>query len=106
MNIELNGRKAIVTGSTAGIGRAIAEGLARAGAAVVLNGRTQERVDAALREMRAALPNAELTGVAADVATSEGCAALFAQAPVADILVNNAGTARLNDFGSTSSNST
>ena len=98
MKIELNGRKAIVTGSTAGIGRAIAEGLARAGAAVVLNGRTQERVDAALREMRAILPTAELTGIAADVATPEGCAALFAEAPEADVLVNNAGTARLNDF--------
>src|SRR3546814_14895425 len=83
--------KAIVTGSTAGIGRAIAEGLARAGAAVVINGRTQKRVDAALREMRALLPEAELTGVAADVATVQGCAVLFEQAPDADILVNNAG---------------
>ncbi len=98
MNIELKGRKAVVTGSTAGIGRAIAEGLARAGASVVVNGRTQERVDIALREIRAFLPEAELTGVAADVATPEGCAALFAQVPDANILVNNAGTARLNNF--------
>ncbi len=98
MQIELKGRKAIVTGSTAGIGRAIAEGMARAGAAVVINGRTQKRVDAALREMRTLLPGAELTGVAADVATAQGCAALFGQAPDSDILVNNAGTARLNNF--------
>lgn len=98
MHIELNGRKAIVTGSTAGIGRAIAEGLARAGAAVVINGRTQERVDATLREMRALLPEAELTGVAADVASAQGAAVLFEQAPDADILVNNAGTAKLNNF--------
>jgi NAD(P)-dependent dehydrogenase (short-subunit alcohol dehydrogenase family) len=98
MHIELNGRKAIVTGSTAGIGRAIAEGLARAGAAVVINGRTQERVDATLREMRAVLPEAELTGVAADVASAQGAAVLFEQAPDADILVNNAGTAKLNNF--------
>ncbi|NYT60707.1 SDR family NAD(P)-dependent oxidoreductase, partial [Alcaligenaceae bacterium] len=70
MHIELKGRKAIVTGSTAGIGRAIAEGLTRAGAAVVINGRTQERVDATLREMRALFPGAELTGVATDVATA------------------------------------
>jgi NAD(P)-dependent dehydrogenase (short-subunit alcohol dehydrogenase family) len=98
MKIELKGRKAVVTGSTAGIGRAIAEGLARAGATVVLNGRTQERVDAAFRQMRELLPDAALTGVAADVSTPEGCASLFAHAPDVDILVNNAGTARLNDF--------
>lgn len=98
MHIKLNGHKAIVTGSTAGIGRAIAEGLARAGAAVVINGRTQKRVDAALREMRTLLPEAELTGVAADVATAQGSAVLFEQAPDADILVNNAGTALLNNF--------
>lgn len=98
MHIELKGRKAIVTGSTAGIGHAIAEGLAYAGASVVVNGRTQERVDAALREMRARLPNAELTGVAADVATAEGCAKLIAHAPDADVLINNAGTAHPNNF--------
>jgi NAD(P)-dependent dehydrogenase (short-subunit alcohol dehydrogenase family) len=98
VHIELKGRKAVVTGSTAGIGRAIAEGLARAGASIVVNGRTRERVDTALREIRELLPQAELTGVAADIATPAGCAALFAQAPYADILVNNAGTARLNDF--------
>jgi NAD(P)-dependent dehydrogenase (short-subunit alcohol dehydrogenase family) len=98
MHIELKNRKAVVTGSTAGIGRAIAEGLARAGAAVVINGRTQERVDTALREMRILLPEAELTGVVADIATAAGCSALFAHAPDADILVNNAGTAHLNNF--------
>lgn len=54
MNIELKGRKAIVTGSTAGIGRAIAEGLARAGASVVINGRGEQRVASTLQEMRAA----------------------------------------------------
>lgn len=98
MNIELKGRKAIVTGSTAGIGRAIAEGLARAGSAVVVNGRTEERVAGTLRELRALLPDADLTGIAADLATAEGSAALAAQAPDADILVNNVGTARPNGF--------
>ncbi len=98
MNIELKGRKAVVTGSTAGIGRAIAEGLARAGASVVINGRGQERVATALREMRELFPKAGLAGVAADLATPEGAAALFAQAPDADILVNNVGTAHPKSF--------
>lgn len=98
MKIELKGRKAIVTGSTAGIGRAIAEGLACAGASVVINGRKEERVAGALREIRALLPDADITGVAADLSTAEGSAVLFAQAADTDILVNNLGTAYVNGF--------
>lgn len=56
MHILLRGRKAIVTGSTAGIGRATAEGLARAGAAVIINGRGSARVDAAVRQLQEAFP--------------------------------------------------
>ena len=73
MIIDLTGRKAIVTGSTAGIGRATAEGLARAGAAVV-NGRTSASVEDSVRQIRQTLPNADVTGVAADMATAEGAA--------------------------------
>jgi NAD(P)-dependent dehydrogenase (short-subunit alcohol dehydrogenase family) len=98
MKIELGGRKAIVTGSTAGIGLAIAEGLARAGAAVVINGRTEARVAATLQELRALLPDADITGVVADLATAEGSATLAAQVSETDILVNNVGTAHLNGF--------
>ncbi|MDX7953605.1 SDR family NAD(P)-dependent oxidoreductase [Lichenihabitans sp. Uapishka_5] len=98
MIIDLSGRTAVVTGSTAGIGRATAEGLARAGAAVVVNGRTPERVERALNGMRHAIPGATLTGVAADLATAEGAEALIAAAPDADILVNNVGTAFLRDY--------
>jgi NAD(P)-dependent dehydrogenase (short-subunit alcohol dehydrogenase family) len=98
MKIDLNGRKAVVTGSTAGIGRAIAEGLARAGASVVINGRGEERVAGALRGIRTLFPEADVTGVSADLETAEGADALFAQAPDADILVNNVGTARPKPF--------
>lgn len=93
MIIDLKGRTAAVTGSTAGIGRATAEGLARAGAAVVINGRGHDRVDKALGEMRQAFPDVSISGVAADLSTAEGAETFVSQAPDADILVNNLGTA-------------
>src|SRR5438105_1465654 len=93
MIIDLTGKKAVVSGSTGGIGRAIAEGLARAGASVTINGRGEERVSTALREMRAAIAKARLDGVAADLATAQGAAIFPAHAPAADTLVNNLGTA-------------
>lgn len=98
MNIELKDRTAIVTGSTAGIGRATAEGLARAGASVVINGRTQARVDEAVRQMRDAFPESGISGIAADLSTAAGADAFLAQAPNAAILVNNVGTAFIRDY--------
>ena len=98
MIIDLRGRKAVVTGSTGGIGRAIVEGLARAGAAVVINGRGSARVTNAVAEMRVMFPNAGISGVAADAATPEGAASLIAAAEDADILVNNLGTAKPKPF--------
>ena len=91
MDLGLAGKRAIVTGSTAGIGFASAEVLAREGAHVVINGRTQKRIDAALAQLRKAVPNAKVEGVAADVSTAEGCAQLTRSVPDADILVNNMG---------------
>ncbi|MGA7438152.1 MAG: SDR family oxidoreductase [Luteibacter sp.] len=91
MKIDLSKRSAIVTGSTAGIGLAIAQGLAGAGASVVITGRTQARVDAAIAEIRKAVPGAKLSGVAADLGTAEGAAALIKAVPSTDILVNNLG---------------
>jgi NAD(P)-dependent dehydrogenase (short-subunit alcohol dehydrogenase family) len=91
MKIDLSKRSAIVTGSTAGIGLAIAQGLADAGASVVVTGRTQARVDAAIAEIRKAVPAAKLSGVAADLGTAEGAAALIKAVPDTDILVNNLG---------------
>ena len=98
MIIDLKGRRAIVTGSTAGIGRAIADGLARAGAAVVINGRTEARVASALSEMRGLFPDADITGFAADLATEAGAQAFTSQAADADILINNMGTAKPKPF--------
>ena len=91
MQINLDGKTALVTGSSAGIGLAIAIGLARAGARVIVNGRSQDRVTAAVARVRAAAPDARVEGVAADVSTATGCDALIAAVPEADILVNNAG---------------
>ena len=91
MNIDLSGKHAVVTGSTAGIGYAIAQGLARAGATVVINGRTPARVEAAVAQLKKELPGAKLLGVAADLATAAGAAEFIKQVPQTDILVNNMG---------------
>jgi len=91
MKIDLSKRSAIVTGSTAGIGLAIATGLAAAGASVVVTGRTQARVDEAIAAVRKDVPDARVSGVAADLGTAEGAAALIKAVPATDILVNNLG---------------
>lgn len=91
MIIDLKGKTALVTGSTEGIGRAIAKGLADSGAEVILNGRKQEKVDAAVAKLAAEVPGGKVRGVAADVGTAEGCAALVSGVGKVDILINNAG---------------
>jgi NAD(P)-dependent dehydrogenase (short-subunit alcohol dehydrogenase family) len=91
MKIDLTGKTALVTGSTAGIGHAIAKGLAETGAEVVINGRTQAKVDAAVAAIAKTVPGAKLRGVAADVSTAAGCKSLAAAVPEVDILINNAG---------------
>src|ERR1700694_405234 len=91
MKIDLSGKTALVTGSTVGIGRAIAKGLAQAGAAVIVNGRTSAKVEAAAASLKSEFPGANIRRIVADVSTAEGCAALVRAAPAVDILINNAG---------------
>ncbi|WP_420134996.1 SDR family NAD(P)-dependent oxidoreductase, partial [Rhodopseudomonas sp.] len=91
MKIDLSGKTALVTGSTAGIGHAIAKGLAATGANVVVNGRSQGKVDEAIAAMKKTAQGGSITGVAADVSTADGCAALVKAQPDVDILINNTG---------------
>jgi NAD(P)-dependent dehydrogenase (short-subunit alcohol dehydrogenase family) len=99
MHIDLKGKRAVVSGSTAGIGLGIARGLAAARAHVVINGRTKERVEKAIADIQSTVRDASLSGAVADLATAAGAASLAAQVEDADILVNNVGTATLKPFG-------
>ena len=98
MQIDLSGKTAIVTGSTEGIGHGIAAGLAAAGATVVITGRTQAKVDQAIAAIQARTPAATLRGVAGDLGTAAGCAALVQAQAEPDILVNNLGIFEMKDF--------
>jgi NAD(P)-dependent dehydrogenase (short-subunit alcohol dehydrogenase family) len=98
MKIDLSGKTALITGSTAGIGYAIARGLAASGASVVLNGRKQASVDAAVAKLAGEVKGAKVRGVGADVSTAEGAQALVKALPEVDILINNAGIFEPKDF--------
>lgn len=91
MDLELKDKQALVSGSTAGIGLAIASRLAREGAEVWLNGRTQKRVDEAVAAIKKEFAEAKLHGIAADLGSAKGCAEVVSQVPQIDILVNNVG---------------
>ena len=98
MDLGLNGKSAVVSGSTAGIGLAIATVLAQEGARVVINGRTEARVAAALQKIRAKVQTADVRGIAADLGSATGVAQFVQQAPAADILVNNLGIFEVKAF--------
>jgi 3-oxoacyl-[acyl-carrier protein] reductase len=91
MDLQLRGQRALVTASTGGIGLEIARVLAREGADVIVNGRTSESVERAIRTIRDAVPGAILRGLAADNGTADGGARTTAEHPEVDILVNNLG---------------
>jgi NAD(P)-dependent dehydrogenase (short-subunit alcohol dehydrogenase family) len=91
MDLGLHGKHALVTGSTAGIGFATAESLAREGARVVVNGRTQTRVDLAISKLKGIVSGARIEGIAADLGGAAGCAQVIEAYPEFDIVVNNMG---------------
>ncbi|MBU6486779.1 MAG: SDR family oxidoreductase [Burkholderiales bacterium] len=98
MHIDLTGRTALVSASTAGIGFAIATGLARAGARTIINGRSEASVVKSLDALRETVPGVNARGIAADLSTATGVATLVGAMPEADILVNNAGIYGMEPF--------
>lgn len=99
MDLHLAGRRAFVSGSTQGIGLAIAQALAREGVAVVLNGRSDDGVRAAVERVRAEVPGADVSGIAADVGDGDQVRRLLDELGDVDILVNNVGLFEVKAFG-------
>jgi NAD(P)-dependent dehydrogenase (short-subunit alcohol dehydrogenase family) len=91
MDLGLKGKRALVTGSTAGIGLATARALAAEGAHVIVNGRTDARVAPVVDRLKREIPGAVVGGIAADLSSAQGCRALLAEIPNVDVLVNNMG---------------
>jgi len=89
MDLQLKNKKALITGSTAGIGYAIALQLAKEGAEVIVNGRTAERVDRAIAQIKADSGNKSITGVVADFTDPESIKNLISKILQVDILINN-----------------
>jgi NAD(P)-dependent dehydrogenase (short-subunit alcohol dehydrogenase family) len=98
MDLQLGGKTALVSGSTLGIGFAIASTLAREGASVIVSGRTQERVDDAIARITKANPRAQVHGTVGDLSTAAGADAVARAFPSVDILVNNLGTFEAKSF--------
>jgi NAD(P)-dependent dehydrogenase (short-subunit alcohol dehydrogenase family) len=97
MDLQLTGKTALVTGSTAGIGLEIARKLATEGADVIVTGRNQAKLDEAVASIRAS-GGAKVSGILADAATAQGAETLLKTAPQVDILVNNLGIYEMKAF--------
>lgn len=91
MDLELKGKTALVTGSTSGIGKAIAMSLAAEGATVLINGRREEKVNQTIKEIQERYPEAVLQSAVADLGTEQGCEEVIGKSPEVDILINNLG---------------
>ena len=91
MDLQLRNKTAFISGSTAGIGFAIAQSLLQEGAKVIINGRSEEGVATAVKELQQLVKDADVSGLAADFSNAEEVSALIEQLPDIDILVNNAG---------------
>lgn len=98
MDLQLKGKTAFISGSTQGIGYAIAAQLLREGAQVIINGRTPQRVEAAVQKLMVAHPDGVVSGIAADFSKEEEVQQLLTQLPAVDILINNAGIFALKNF--------
>lgn len=99
MNIDLSGKRALITGSSAGIGFGIAEAFLNAGASVVLNARNEERLLSAKQRLEQAHPEAQIDAVVADVGNAKDMARLCDHAESVDILVHNAAIFEPKPFG-------
>ena len=98
MDLKLEGKQALVTGSTAGIGFAIAATLVKEGASVVVSGRTEQRVKAALQQLQHSGARGKVEGLAANLGTADGVQQAIARFPALDILVNNLGIFEVKPF--------
>jgi len=98
VDLKLKDKVALVTGSTAGIGFAIARQLAGEGAHVYVNGRTQQRVDAAIASIRSQNPAARVDGIVSDFSSATGSETVIAKLPAVDVLVNNVGIFEVKPF--------
>ena len=98
MDLQIKGKTAFISGSTAGIGFASARSLLREGAKVIINGRSAEGVQAAVDQLRQAFDAESVDGIAADLGKPEGAQKLFAELPAVDILINNVGIYRATSF--------
>lgn len=102
MDLKLQGKRAFISGSTQGIGYAIAQQLLNENAEVIINGRNADKTAQAVAQLKAEFPKAKVTGIAADFAKSQEVENLLAQLTDIDMLINNVGIFELKDFESTS----